>query len=126
MIAAWLRRRGVLILALALVAACGASARQKSLRGSFVAVEAAAAGFVDWDAEHQDLIVNQLADDYADGERRLAAYRARRAPVVDAFAIAYRILAAAALDQDQPLPVGVLTNLSEVIDKFQRGEATEP
>ncbi len=122
MIAAWLRRRGILILALALLASCGASARQRHLRTALLAVDAASAGFVSWDADQQDLIVNQLADDYADGERRLAEYRSRRAPVVDAFAIAYRMLAIAAVDTSAPLPVGVLTDLAAVIQTFQHGE----
>ena len=120
MIAAWLRRRGVMILALALVASCGASARQKAIRDTFVGVNVARASFVAWDANHQNVIIDSCVSDgneEAECQRRLTVYRADRGAVVEAFTLAYRALAAASLDSHTPLPVvlGVVADLGAEI-----------
>lgn len=108
---AWLRRRGVLVLALALLACCGASARERAIRDSFTGVNVARSAFIDWDSRHQNIIIDSCVADgneEAECQRRLDAYRAARATVVEAFTFAYRALAAAALDSHTPLPTVLL------------------
>lgn len=86
---------------LGVVAACGASQREKAVRASVVAVNAARDGFEAWDAAHQKAIVDK-ATSREDGEAKLAAYRASRDPIVHGFEIAYRLLAVAATQTDDP------------------------
>jgi len=80
--------------------ACGASAREKALRTTFVAATTAQAGFVEWDKEHQ-LQIARDAPSKLIALAELTTYREKRAGVVDAFEAVYRAIAAAALlEQD--------------------------
>jgi len=84
---------------LLLLAACGASAREKALHTALVGLDAARSGFVAWDAQHQDAIVEAYrAKPYEEGRGALLAYRGRRDLVVQAFVVAYSAVAVAALD----------------------------
>lgn len=91
----------LLVLILGLVAACNGSQRQKTLRATLVGMNAARDGLVVFDKSHQLAIVEK-ATTREDGEQQLAAYRAKRAPVVDGFELAYRLLALAATQNDDP------------------------
>lgn len=102
-----IRRIGAPIAALLLMAwilaACTASAREKTIAGTYVAVNTASAGLVAFDARHQDdLVVG--APDEASGKTALAEYRAKRELAVKAIDAAFRAIATAAvLEDDQSL-----------------------
>jgi hypothetical protein len=87
----------VTLFGVALVVACGAGQRDKALRGSFAAVNAAREGFQVWDAAHQATLVEAAATEEA-GAQALADYRAARVPVVAALEAAYHALALAVVD----------------------------
>lgn len=76
---------------------CGGDSRGRALRGTLAAVDAAAAGFGEWDGRRQLEIVDG-AETREAAEAELAAYRARRETVLLAFEVAYRAVAVAALD----------------------------
>ncbi len=100
-----MRPRSSVVLLLVLVAsclACGASARDRSLKATFIATQSAQAGFEAWDAQHQ-LDVANAATSVADGVEKLGAYRESRVAVVLAFESAYRALAAAAILKESGL-----------------------
>ncbi len=94
-------RRPALLLIIIVLAACGASARERTLKSTYVTLAAAQAGFETYDREHQETIAKTATSEAA-GLAQLAEYHARRAPVLDAFEIAYRTLAAAAIVSDDP------------------------
>lgn len=95
------RRIGLLLL-VAWCLCCGPGARDKALRGSLLATDAAAAAFVSYNRDHQARIVDEAAN-YDDGLSRLNAWHQERAPLVDAIRLAYRLIATAAIDTDTPL-----------------------
>lgn len=78
------------------IAACGSSAREKTLHATLVSLDATSAAFVSWDASKQDAIV-AAATSEADGIAKLTAYKASRAKLVGYLEAAYRTLAAAAV-----------------------------
>jgi len=80
----------------------GCGGRQHTLSASMLGVDAAGVAFTTWDTEHQDALVAS-ATSIADGQAKLGEYRAARAKIEAAFAVAYRALAAAALDKDSPM-----------------------
>jgi phosphatidylserine decarboxylase len=90
-------RAAIVILALVL-AACGASARERTIKTTFVGLNAARDGFIVWDAEYQKNVVNN-ATSYEVGKAALTEYRNRREIVVRSLAAAYRAIAAAAIEQ---------------------------
>jgi hypothetical protein len=92
----------LLVLLVCFVAACGASAREKVLHGSYIAVTSAQSGFEAWDRVHQDDIVDK-ATSYEDGVAKLEAYWKAQVAVTNAFEAAYRAIAAAALADTEPL-----------------------
>jgi hypothetical protein len=87
---------------------CGASARQKTLATTLVALDGASSTLVAYDQQHQAAIVAG-ATSLEDGKAKLAAWRADRTKIVDALAAAYRALALAATLNDDPKS---LTNLA--------------
>lgn len=91
----------VLLLCLALVA-CGASQRERTIKGALVAVNAARDGFLAFDAEKQAAIVAS-APSLEAGHQALADYRTARAKVETAFVAAYRAISLAATLKDEPL-----------------------
>lgn len=100
------RHTGVRLIALALVlavAGCGPSARDRALSTTLLAVNSARDGFIVWDRQHQNTIID-AATSAEDGEATLGAYRERRTGVMQAFEIAYRALAVGAINKKTPLP----------------------
>jgi hypothetical protein len=82
-----------------LLSACpGPDAKQKALQTSLTALNAARDGFLAWDKNHQQKIVDEATSLEA-GKAALAAYRAKREPVTQAFVVAYSALAVAALEK---------------------------
>lgn len=80
-----------------LLASCGPSAKQRTLRTTLVGLNAARDGFVAWDYAHQQAIVDD-ATSLEDGKAKLKEYRQKREKVLVSFEIAYRALAVGALD----------------------------
>lgn len=89
------RVAGVVVL-LALIGACGTT-REEVLGRTLQGVNAARDGFVQFDKEHQDLIVEK-AETFEEGEANLRVYRDKREVVTSAFIVAYSAIAAAAID----------------------------
>lgn len=96
-------RLGVMLViaSLGLSVACGASAREKTLHVTYTAVVATQAGFESYDKERQAAIVDH-ATSLADGVAELDKYKAARSPVLTAFEVTYRALAAAAIENKDP------------------------
>lgn len=83
--------------------ACSHNARQDTIAVALSTVEATRTTFEAYDAHHQAAIVD-AAPDLATGKAQLAAYRATRAPFVEALKAAYiAIEAAARLNDDASL-----------------------
>ena len=85
---------------------CGASARDKALSSTLVAVNSARDSFTTWDLAHQDEILAGSTS-MEDSGKKLDVYRAARKVVEHAFEVAYRALALAAIDEKTPLPTAV-------------------
>ena len=113
-----------LLVCLSFLVACGASARDTSLRTSFVGVSAARDGFVQWDESHQDAIV-ESATSIADGKEKLAVYRAERVQIIAAFETAYRAISFAAITKDTPLleMLAAAKSLYDAIEKLKASVA---
>lgn len=102
-----------------ILVACGASAREKTLKTTFDAVTVAEKGFVAWDAERQDEIVEH-ATSLDDGQAKLAAYRKNREPLAGAFITAYRSIATAMYFNNEETLKGVLLAWSMLQDELKR------
>jgi len=86
------------LLILVFLVGCGGDAsKQKALKTSLVALNAAREGFVTWDEHHQAQIVADSTS-LEQGQAALKDYRDKRAPIVEGFTVAYSALAAAALE----------------------------
>lgn len=90
----------VIIVAL-MLSACGASAREKTLKATYIGLNAASEGFVSYDKEHQARIV-KAATSIEEGATKLAAYRVDQLRVYNLFAAAFQSLAAAAIVNNDP------------------------
>jgi hypothetical protein len=88
--------RYLLISAIILCSGCP----NKSLQVGLASLNAARDGFVAYDAKHQSDIVD-AAKSLEEGKASLAEYRTKREPLIQAFAVAYSALAAAALDDTE-------------------------
>ncbi len=93
---------------------CAASSKQRTLSGMLIAVDTARIGFVTWDDDHQQQLVEE-AESYEAGVQALAEYREKRMPVLLAFELAYQGIARAALEDDQE----VLTNAQSAVDNLK-------
>jgi len=115
-------------LCLALIApltAYGCGQRQKALRATLVGLNAARDGFATWDMGHQKTIVEQ-ATTREEAELKLATYRGERTAVVDVLELAYRALAAAATQSDEPSAKAALAAAGEALGAIRTltGEAS--
>lgn len=110
---------GVLLLATSLTSACTQSQRTDTLHSAVVSVNAARDGFVAWDREHQQTIVDQ-ATTHDDGVKALSDYRVKRQPVMDSFEVAYRALALAATQTDDPSLKAALAMSGDLIDAVKK------
>lgn len=83
---------------------CGTSAAQKdhdTLVTIYQATNVASAAFVAWDRAHQKSITDK-AQNLADGEKALADYYTKRAPIVDGFTGTYSSITAGLIIGDHP------------------------
>lgn len=114
-----------LLLLAFLFAACGGDRHQKALGTSLAALNAASAGFVEYDKLHQRRIVDDLATSFEDGKKRLAEYREARERVVGAFALAYAALAAAAIEpklENLQTALRLARDVYDEIEALRKGE----
>ncbi len=122
------RRASIVIVLLALAAACGPNAKQQALKYSLTGLNAARDGFVVYDANHQQKIVDD-ATSLDQGKQALADYRAKREKVLQSFTVAYSALAVAALDPSAEMLVEALSAATEVyklIKTFTGGAVKTP
>lgn len=99
---------------------CSGSTRQKTLHATLIAVDSARDGFVAYDRARQERIVDTAESQQAALDR-LAAYRRDRESIVEAFAQAYKLLATAALlEQDKSLAAALTAarQLAELLATF--------
>jgi hypothetical protein len=101
-----------------MMGACNRSQRTDTLRASIVSVNAARDGFLQWDRAHQASIVG-AATSRETGEQALASYRHEREPIVNGFSVAYRALALAATQSDDPSLKAALAEAGELVDAVQ-------
>ena len=90
-------------------------AHQKTLRATLIGLNAARDGFVTWDMAHQTDIV-EAATTFEDGQNQLREYRQAREKVVLGFEVAYKLLAAAALDPSSANMSTMLAAAKDVYD----------
>jgi hypothetical protein len=109
----------ILALLCALVGACTKSERTDTLRASLIAVNAARDGFTSWDRQHQQGIVEAATSRDA-VQAALEHYREQRTPVVSGFEMAYRALAVAATQTDDPSLQRALASSSQLIDAVKQ------
>lgn len=96
----------LLVLAIVL-SACGASARDKTIRATFNATNVAADHLVTFSKEQEAKIVAE-ATSLPDGEAKLAAFRTKVDKAELALASVYRAIAVAALAKDDKSVVTLL------------------
>jgi hypothetical protein len=101
------------------LAACGGNQRQKTLKGTLVGLNAARDGFTSWDLLHQKSIVEK-ATTREEAEAKLATYRADRSTLVDALEAAYRLLAAAATQEDDPSLKAALAAAADAVNAIKK------
>jgi len=106
-----------LLVVLCLVAACGASGRQKAIRSSVLVVNELRDSYLVLDKQVQFAIVD-TAKTHEDGVKRLDEYEEKTKSIDDAFAAAYRALAIVATAEDAPLPnvFALINKLKPMID----------
>lgn len=111
---------------LAPLSGCGASARERMIRTTFVTVNSARDGFTTFDAQHQQQIIDD-AKTLDEGKAALAAYRHSRETVLALFESAYHVLAAAVL-ADDPKSLAILLevadHLKQALDDLKKAKAT--
>lgn len=103
----------LLLFVMSVVVACGADAKQRTLKTTLVGLNAARDGFVAWDNEHQQHIVD-TAQYLQEGQDKLKAYRAKRAKIEAGFVIAYEALATAALDLKAENLLAAITSVTQL------------
>ncbi len=105
----------VALLGCMLQSACTKNQRVDTLRTSLISLNAARDGFTSWDRDHQQQIVNQ-ATNRDDAVKALESYRDRRKPVAESFEVAYRALALAATQTDDPSLTAALESSRQLVD----------
>jgi hypothetical protein len=96
---------------------CGPSTQTRAVRAAFVAADVTRAAFVAHDAPAQQRLID-AATSLADGQQKLATYRAARERMLGLFVAAYRALASAAIDPRAPevaAALGATQRLAEAL-----------
>ncbi len=116
--------RLLLFVSLFLVA-CGATQRERTVKATLAAVNEARDAFVAFDNAAQQTII-AIAPSYEKGLAALLVYRKRREFVVEAFASAYRAIAAAAATDDAPTAIAdMIAAAQHLHGAFNALKATE-
>jgi hypothetical protein len=107
-----MKRPAIALLFIVLLAACGASAREKALTSSLTALDVAADTVVEVSNKRQEQIV-ETATSRDEAHAKVDAFRAERAPVIEDIARAYKAIATAALGDGAI--AGVITTVHDAI-----------
>ena len=94
------------LLLLFLVAACGASVRERTIKGAILTVDTARIALEAWDGPHQAQIAREVkarGGTRADAEAAVAAHQLKVAPVYQLLAAAYAAIIATAEDDGKPV-----------------------
>lgn len=100
---------------------CHPTTRETTIKVALSSADAASAGFIAWDREHQAAIVAS-AKSHEDGATKLGAYRSKQADVLLAFVALYQSIAiAATLNDSQSVAAIVLAagHLQEAIREIE-------
>ncbi len=108
-------QQNLLIFFCLIATACGGNMRQKTLRATFVGVNTARDGFLTWDKQEQDHIVQRAAS-VEEGTAQLTAHTQRIQPVVEGFTIVYEALALAAIEPSDKNLNAALAQAKELYD----------
>lgn len=106
------------VLVLVMLAACGASQRERTIKATLATVNEVRDAFVTFDRTTQLAIVN-AAPTYERGAAALKTYRAKRDLVAEAFAVVYRAIATAATVNDDPSVATMLVAARQIADAFR-------
>lgn len=98
---------------------CSSTQRTDTIRNSLVAVNAARDGFTTWDGQHQRDLVKR-ATTRIEAEAAISSYHQGRQPVLDGFELAYRLIALAATQNDDPSVKAALAQVGVIIDLVKR------
>ena len=102
-----------LLLVLCVLATCGASQREKTIKTTLAAVNDARDMFIVLDSKIQNAIADS-AKSVEDGIARLDAYKKKREAGVAVFEAAYRSIAIAATANDEKSVVMMLSTIAQV------------
>lgn len=98
---------------------CSKNQRIETLKATLVSVNAASDGFVAWDHQHQQTIVN-TATSLEQGQHAFAAYRDRRQAIVDGLKVTYQAIAVAATQMDEPSLNAALAQAAALIASIKK------
>ncbi|MGC2778802.1 MAG: hypothetical protein WA418_24550 [Bradyrhizobium sp.] len=101
------------------MAACNQSQRQDTLHASVVAVTAASDGFSKWDRAHQDILVRQAVDRDS-AIKAITEYRVTQQKIADGIMLAYRTLAVASTQNDDPSLTAAIVAAQQIIDDIDK------
>ena len=90
-----------LLLLVVMLAACGATAREKAISATYVGINSARDGFIAYNARHENDLV-QGSQSREEAIQKLVSYRMKREHVTEAFIAAYHALSAAVLVENDP------------------------
>ena len=115
------------IIAIALVVlfglACSGNQKLKVLRTAFVSVDAAKAGLEPLDRAYQVSLIDK-AKTREEALARVQQYRDQRAPLIEAFVVAYRVLGVAALDPNDANYLEALKMVKELLESVKKFKET--
>lgn len=115
----------ILIVVPLILSACGPNQQQKALRVALTSVNVARDGFLAWDREHQQAVVDRAAN--ADQARaRLDAYRRERNAVSAAFETAYKVIAIAAIEPTKENLKAVARAVFDLLTRVDNIKITSP
>lgn len=107
------------LFATSLMASCTSSQRADTIHAAVISVDAARDGFVAWDRDHQQSLIDQSTSRDI-GLKALASYRDQRQPIMDTFEVAYRALALAATQTDDPSLKAALSSAGDIVDAVKK------
>jgi nitrogen fixation/metabolism regulation signal transduction histidine kinase len=100
------------------MSACSKTQRTDTIHASLIALNAARDGLTEWDRVHQHDIID-TSKTREEATTTLAAYRARRDSVVAGFEVAYRALALAATQNDDPSLHAALLAATTIVESVK-------
>lgn len=109
------RRSPVVLVLLVALAACGASTREKTLRATYVSLNAVSDGVLAYSKQREKAIATTAPLATVDAD--LAAFRARVDELVHKLGAAYHLLAAAVVLEDDKVSLGTITAVALAVQQ---------